>query len=320
MYGELTTHERLLLDTHVAQCPGCRAAMTQLRTVTEAPVSPTPALDVNLLPRIHDALERQPRRAPWYVRKPVIICCMALMIAGAYAIASGMFAHTPPSGDVVAEAVVGTPVQMALTEAEALVGLRDYPRAYAVLSEAVAAHPADAYAGEAQARLAGIAYSDLKWYPEAYEAYGALARKYPALAKEAVAVERRDVLAEARVQDYAPLYALDAARRNEADQFAQLEQVVARYPKTFVAGAAASDMARIAAGASSDALAAMEMAKSRCTNAIAVARLNVEIGHIYLRQRHDPERAKAIYQEAADSANPDVAELAKGALARLEAK
>ena len=51
----------------------------------------------------------------------------------------------------------------------------------------------------------------------------------------------RDMLAEAREQDYAPLYALDAARRNDVDQFARLEQVVARYPKTFVASAAAED-------------------------------------------------------------------------------
>jgi hypothetical protein len=134
---------------------------------------------------------------------------------------------------------------------------------------------------------------------------------------------RRDVLTESRNKDFAPLYALDAARRQSGpDRFAQLEHVVSLYPATFVATLAASDMCRNISGDAGlsgteqasaqpqNRLAALEQAKSRCGDPVAVAQLNLEIGNVYWNQLQNPALAVQHYDLAAKSGNATLARLA----------
>ncbi len=321
LYGDLAPQDQRELDEHLEQCQGCRQAAQSLTPLAQAPVSQTPSLEVNLLTGVHARLRDRLHHRPWYITKPAWVSAFVLVLTAALALLVGNFIPTQNAAPVLSEvpAAVKTPVLVALADAENLCEARQFPRAYAVLREAIKSHPNDEYAGEAQARMADIAYEDLKWYQEAFDAYEILARHYPALAKEPVSVERRDILAEAREYDYAPLYALDTARRNESDQFAQLEKIVARYPQTFVASTAANEMAVLAAGdQSATRLAAMEDAKKQCTDPVAVARLELEIGHIYLRELNNPAKAKEIYTEAAANPSPVIAQLAKAGLSQLQ--
>jgi tetratricopeptide (TPR) repeat protein len=216
-------------------------------------------------------------------------------------------------------------VEQAVEDAMALKEKRDYPAAYRVLKSALETYPQDSAAGQAQRLRAELAFAHLHWYPEAYEDYKTLAESYKVVFRSSVeSVTRLDLLAEARAQDYASLYALDAARRDAENTFAQLEQVIARYPGTFVASAAAEDMARLAVrevpaeevGGGREVL-AMERARDRCTNPVAWAQLSLELGHIYCREMNAPGKARELYDEAAESEIPVLAQLAKRSLAEL---
>jgi hypothetical protein len=223
-------------------------------------------------------------------------------------------------------AAVRSEAEKAIEDATALGEKRDYPAAYRALKGAVETYPEDGAAGEAQRLRAELAFAHLHWYPEAYEDYQTLAESYPAVFRSSVeSVTRRDLLAEAREQDYASLHALDAARRHAEAPFAQLEQVIARYPATFVASAAAEDLARLAArevpAEEEEAgrhVLAMERARDRCTNPVAWAQLSLELGHIYCREMNAPGKAHECYNEAAESENPVLAQLARRSMAELE--
>jgi len=215
-------------------------------------------------------------------------------------------------------------VQCALTEADRLARYHDYTNAYRTLKQSVEESPDDPLAGDAQLRRADIAFSLLRWYPEACEDYELLADRYPAVFVNSVeSIRRRDLLAEARERDYASLHALDAALRSSDNQFAQLERVIGRYPGTFVASSAAEDMARLvavedaAAGEASARLAAMERARDRCTNVIAKRQLNLEVGHIYQREMNDPAKAVECYNEVIENDNAVLAQLARQSLAEV---
>jgi hypothetical protein len=170
--------------------------------------------------------------------------------------------------------------------------------------------------------LADLAYSDLKWYPEAYDAYETVVKLDPKLYTEnAEVIARRNLLAEAREGDYAPLHVLDAAHRN-VDPFPQLEQVVAKFPGGLIAAVAANDMAQIAAKDLPETdrrhVAAMEHARDKCKDTLAIARLNLELGHLYLKEMNNPEKARDVYAAAAQCPNASLAQLAANSLASLK--
>jgi hypothetical protein len=98
---------------------------------------------------------------------------------------------------------------------------------------------------------------------------------------------------------------------------------VAKYPGTLVASLAAEDMARQTLGEGSgctgeEHVAAMERAKGRCTHPVAIARLKLEIGHIYMRELNDAAKARSFYAEVANFEDKALAKLAEGSLAALE--
>jgi hypothetical protein len=309
----------------LASCPACRIEAESLaRLTTRIPVS-HPQLDRDLLPQLRRRLEEDKPYSPKLVWRVAFAAAVAtvLVVAGI----SVLYTYKPIPNAGQSQVAEASPVEHSIERANALMSARDYVAAYRLLGETVATHPNDASAGQAQRLHADIAFAQLQWYPEAHEDYEGLAKNYPALFRTNPdnCITRRDLLAEARVDDYAPLYALDAARRASGDKFAQLEKVVTRYQKAlFVTALAAEEMARVvarelpAADGQNQHVAAMECARDRCTDPAATARLNLEIGHIYLRELNEPEKARNLYDEVANSANATLADLARESLAELE--
>ena len=327
VYDDLNDQERTLLDGHLASCAACRAEAEALENLAARIPDPNPRLDVDLVPILRRRLAETGMGPPRRVWRYALTAAASIVVIAAISYGvSGYLTIQDRAQPLVATSGASStsPMGGALNEAARLAAGRDYPGAYRLLRQAVNATPDDPLAADAQERCAAIAFAELRWYPEAYTAYSSLAQRYPAAyPARPESIERLELLAEARANDYAALYALDAARRGMGDQFAEYERVIARYPATFVAHLAASDMAGLvardapAAEAGHGGLAAMEYARERCTDPVAVAQLKVEVGHIYWKEMNNPEKARDLYNEVAASGNTVLARLAKDSLANL---
>jgi len=323
VYNDLSQKELETLENHLGSCPSCRnQADTLDRLAKFIPVT-APALDQDLWPAIRRAVRRasernyRPLRLAWGAGLALGLC-----VAAAGAVTYGIYRTYDTDGATVV-AGVGVPLENDLAAVSNMIKEHDYVTAYRRLEKAIEANPESPLAIEAQVQLADLAYTKLNWYPEAYDAYDRLVRDHPASCPLTECISRHELLDEARALDYAPLYALDAARRAGDNSFSRLESVLARYPGTLVASLAAEDMARQSLDQGADPagqthLAAMECAKGRCSNPVAIARLKLEIGHIYVRELNDAAKARSFYADVANFEDKTLATLAEGSLAALE--
>ena len=323
VYNDLSQKESQTLQTHLDACESCRKQAAELNRLTAIIPVKTSPLDQDLWPAIRRAVRRSSERAysPLRISWGTSLA-LGLCVAAAGAVTYGAY-RTHATGDAAVIAGVGVPLENDLAAVSAMVNDHDYVRAYRRLEKAIQANPGSPLSVDAQVQLADLAYSKLNWYPEAYEAYGRLIRDHSVNFGMPECISRHELLDEAWALDYAPLYALDAARRAGDNSFGRLEAVVARYPGTLVASLAAEDMARQsfdagAAPAGEQHVAAMERAKGRCTNPVAIARLKLEIGHIYMRELKDTAKARSFYAEVANFDDKTLATLAEGSLAALE--
>lgn len=324
VYNDLPPEELRALNAHLDACPACRSESAGLQLFASRIPVAAPELDHDLWPAIRRDLRRSQRpsrpglRLGWSTAF-VFSTCLILVGGATYGV---IRTHTFSDAPVIAGRSV--PLENDLAAVAQMVEDHEYVAAYQRLDKAVRANAGSPLVGEAQLQLADLAYSRLNWYPEAFEAYDRIFREHPQLfSGRTECISRHELLHEARTFDYAPLYALDAARRAGDEAFAQLEAVVARYPDSLVAALAVEDMARqfvneVPEGDAKRHVLAMERAQECCTNPVAVARLKLEIGHIYVHELNDASKARSFYADVATFENKSLAELAEGSLAALE--
>jgi len=323
VYNDLSQKELQTLQEHLDSCTSCRSQAHALNRLAAFIPITAPVLDQNLWPAIRRTVRRasernyRPLRLAWRAGLALGLC-----VAAAGAVTYGLHRTYNTDGATVVTGA-GAPPENDLAAVSEMIKEHDYVAAYRQLEKALQANPGSPLAAEAQVQLADIAYSKLNWYPEAYEAYDRLVRDHSKFCSLTECISRHELLDEARTLDYAPLYALDAARRAGDNSFSRLESVLARYPGTLVASLAAEDMARQSLDQGADPagkthVAAMESAKGRCTNPVAIARLKLEIGHIYMRELNDAAKARSFYTEVANFEDKTLATLAEGSLAALE--
>ena len=340
LYDDLEAREQRALDEHLGVCAACRQEAGELGLVVAAIPSAAPKLGVDLLPAVRRRLEEMTNRLGWWQRRaPYVLAPARLAWAGlACVLAAGLLfygygmpgqtpsaepGHTPMVASTPVVPAQPSPVQNALVRAAGLSEDRDYVGAYTILAQAVEAHPDDPSAGHAQMECGDIAFSQLRWYPEAFEAYEMLAALYPrTYTRSPGSVNRRELLTEARETDYASLHKLDYARRC-AEPFQELEKVVARYPATYVASLAAEGMVKTLEEKTLDDDAtlcqapAMQRARDLCTHPIAIAQLTIELGNVYSRECDDDGKARDEYLKVLDGDNMVLARLAEDSLAGL---
>lgn len=318
VYGDVTESERARLDAHLVTCAHCRDQQAAFAALTDAIPVTAAALDRDLVPAIRSAAA--PARRPRELRLAWTGLAAAAALIAIVAVPYIRTQYHPVLAPAPAANVGLTPIEQAIGAADQMADQRDFASAYKILKKAVETHPDDSAAAEAQCRRASMAFAELHWYAEALDDYESLAKQYPARFRDdPEAIARRDLLAEARTHDFASLYALDTARRHSTDTFAQLEQVVGRYPGTFVASMAAQDMARLVTNTSPspDRAKAFMAARDRCTDPTARAQLSMELGHVYLKDLKEPLKASEQYRDAAASPNTVVAKLAAECLSRV---
>ncbi len=333
LYEPLSERDRRALDRAMQSDAALRKEYGSLRRLVNA-VPPAPVESIpNLLPLLRARLNAPARRNAgyrWAYAGAAAAVVVGLSLGTWYA---GRESITPGPIAALDSDAPNTLVSQALAEAEGLLAKQDMPAAYDVLRKALSRQPGDRRAGEAQWLVADCAFK-LKDYSEAYEACNRLFAEYRASLddnpdRRTLAINLRDLLAEARKVDYESLQAFDVAKRDRANTFGALENVAATYAKyqgteQYALGdLVAKEMAATVAAETgidintpAGTLAAYQGAHDRCTSPVAVALLDLKIGDAYLDPLNDPAAAKEHYQRAAE--NPVLASLATKALRRVE--
>jgi len=325
LYETLTDAEQAELNALLEAMPDLTKEVASVRAFVER----VPVEDVEfdgdlrsaVMAHLHD-------RREWHIP---ILPHWAITVAAFVLVATGVgywIAVHPPAAVApapTAESAAESPVGETLAESYALIGSRDFESAYARLAQAVDAHPADPVAAEACQRMADIAFDELQWYPEAFAGYDRLRHRYVEQFRAVPAnFTRLNLLDEQRGADnrYAGLRALDAARQR--NQFASLEDLAARNPATYLASAASTEMARIAAAdegfdASANPVRAMRTAQFRSRNPVAKSQLKLEVAHLLALSPDERGRAREMYEEVANGSVTTLAEAARKSLANFNA-
>ncbi len=327
-YEELDLQDREALDRALKRSKKLRAEAEALGVLVDLMPGGKVVLDGDIGPAVRAGIRIE--TVPLATRRihlVVSFAAFALVLAGVGYMISMQppVAHAPGVAEAPADSVeAATPVDAAMRQARALMLERKYPSAYVTLDGALEDVEDDAYAGEARQLMADLAYSELRWYPEALADYDILRVRHSAVFQSKPEnLLNLNLLDEARGRDgsYASLHRLDAARRGES--FDGLERLLVDYPATYVASLAADEMSRLSARLDGTGVGehsrvtAMESALARCTDPLARGQLKVEIGHLVSREMNGADRARTLYEEVAESESTALAELAQNSLARL---
>lgn len=321
MYEPLDAAERAELETLLGKMPDLHHEAQALRTLVNRIPTDAPAFDGDLRAVVMANLDRDPRRG-WLLLPHWAIALLAFVV-----VASGVayrIVVNPPDAVApgpIADARDASGVAAALAAAESLLASRDPAAAYARLAAAVDARPRDPETALACQRMADIAFDELKWYSEAFVGYDTLRHDYVEQFRAVPSnFTRLNLLDESRGvgDEYASLRALDRAAGDF--DFGSLANIVARRPATYIAAAAAFEMARVAAHdagvtTATDPIGAMQMASERATDPVVKLQLRLEIAHLLAAAPDGHAGAREIYEEIA---NGDITTLAEAARKSLE--
>ena len=325
-YEELSPIEREELNRLLEEQPALRAESDRLEKFVGGIASGPIAFTGDLRPAVMAELSRRPPRRAVFL--PHWVLAAAALVLVASGVAYWVVAHSPKA---VAPAITASngSAQVArspfMEEAEALVTARQFAQAYADYSKVIESAPRSADAGLACQKMAELALIELQWYPEAFAGYDKLRRDYAGQFRaDPNNFTRLNMLDEARgaTGDYASLRALDAARRD--GRVEDYEKILSKFPATYVASAAAGELATAVARAEGLApndyttVRALRMAQMRLKDPVAKAQIRIEVAHALRADPARVEEARRIYQELAAGQNTALSELAKKSLSAMD--
>ncbi len=312
LYETLEPDDNLALQSHLADCAACRAEHASLQAFV-GQLAPAPVeFQGELLPAIREEL-RQTGRQPWFSRWAQVLvgACIFVVVSRVLIAVNGPDKAKPENIARV------QPTDTSLAEARRLVAADDASGALKVLKAALDTAPHAAIAGELKLEVAELEYIHFHRYEAAYDAYKSVREVHPEAWTQSPGIvkERFDLLTEARDANFEPLYQIDNALKQGESGMPELEQVMARYPGRGVAQAAMETMVAMVDG---EGLGRVEAVRSRCTNPVALAQLDVRLGEGYCTGNLDSAKGKALLHAVADSPYAVPAQMAKDVLARLE--
>lgn len=313
LYETLEAADDDTLQAHLAACVSCRTELASLRALVGAMPAEPAVFQGDLLPAIREELRRNDSSA-WFRgwKRFGLGLAAAVILSSAFILTQGRHVEAPTD-----EVALRSTVDPTVAEARGLVASDNAAGALALLQDALATEPDARRAGMLQLEVADLEFSALRRYDAAYDAYNIVRDRYASAWTESSGIvkERFDLLTEAREANFEPLYQMDAAVKQGESGMPVLEQVMARYPGRGVAQAA---METMVAMSNVEGLGALEDVRSRCTNPVAVAQLDVRLGEGYCAGDLDPAKGKALLHAVAESPYEVPAQMAKDVLARLE--
>ena len=314
LYETLALADQSTLDAHLTECDACRAEYTSLQALVGA--MPTASVDFqgDLLPAIREELRRSAGRG-WFGGWKSYLAGACVVIAMAMWGIVGFGQNGSP--ETVAEAP--SVLEATLAEARSLVAANNPTGALTVLQTALAVPMDTTSTGALRLEVANLEYDAFRRYSAAYDAYRVVREEYAEAWSQSPGPikERFDLLLKAREANFEPLYQIDTAAKQGESGMPALEQVMARYPGRGVAQAA---METMVAMADVEGLAGLEDVRSRCTNPVVVAQLDVRLGEGYCTGALDPAKGRALLHAVAESPYEVPAQMAKDVLAKLEAE
>lgn len=312
LYETLVPADQSTLDSHLATCAACRAEYASLQAVVGAMPAESAVFQGDLLPAIRESLRRGSAQG-WFVGWKRYVGLVFVAIAACLSV----FVLLRPKESQETVANVPSKLDATLAEAQGLVAADNPTGALALLQTALETPLDAASAGVLQLEVANLEYVVFYRYDVAYDAYSVVRDRYPDTWSQSPGLvkERYDVLTEARDANFEPLYQIDAAVKQGESGMPALEQVMARYPGRGLAQVAMETMVALS---DVEGLGALEDVRSRCSNPVAVAQLDVRLGEGYCADNVDSEKGKALLHAVAQSPYEVPAQMAKDVLARLE--
>lgn len=301
------------LASHLAVCAACAEEQQNLRALVQAIPCESIPFAGDLRPALRARLleEGASRRVRFWPIGASALVAMTLVCIGTY-----LFVVT--NDDTPSQIQVATSeVDQLLSESQRLRAAGDFVAARGVLESGIATVGSGSDAGRLTLAMAEIECVDLHRYSESYDLYAQvrLAHSEVWAQSSGVVKERFDLLTEAREANFEPLYQIDAGRSMGEQGIPTLESVMARYPGRGLADTALTVMASMVGG---DGVQGYEQLKTRISNPIALAQVNVRLGEGYWTEMQDPSRGRQLLEGVAQGPHNIPAEMARGVLARLE--
>lgn len=330
-YEPLDPKEQSRLDKLCEKYPEMVKKQEEYVSLVEAFRLPTEELPFDLTARLHAQLERPAAKRQVRGTVYATVAAVAVLLISANLV---FFFSDGPAAIVEQEYGAQSPAPVPMTDtpeaklkaamdrARELVSENDLMGGAAVLEQAIETAPIAPYVGEALLQLGDIEYSCLQRYDRAYVTYDKLCQQYPEVFVTSQEGEMRyKLLAEARRENYSPLYKLDVARVHTTEAFPICEDIIVSYPDTMLANEALEEMYASVTGTYSkeemDKSDKLEFLRGHCSNPDVVAQIDLALGHYY-NDLNERELAKRCYQRAENSNHVVLVQRATEALARMK--
>lgn len=310
LYEALSESEQSELETHLAQCPRCAQEKESMAVLVGEIPTTSPAFSGDLLPAIREALREEAvsKREGRWTFLSFAASCVIFGVIGLYWFSGNTGAQLPSDER--------SPISLALEEAGLLSKSGKEVEARQVLENALAYHGDGPTAGVLYLEMASLEYTSFRRYEESYAIYSKVRDEYADIWAQCHGAlkDRYDLLTEARDSGYEALYAIDAARSLGEDGISRLETIMARNPGRAIAGEALQTMVAVI---EDDGVTGLEALRSRFTNPVAVAQLDVRLGEQYWQEENNPDRGRELLEAVVQGPHEVPAQMAAAVLARL---
>ena len=326
LYEPLSAEEQSVLDGHFESCSQCRKTAEELAALVAAIPCNDVAFEGDFRPVIEERIREHSNpvaafRKHWFAP---LCATMAVLIVAVGLWQGGAIGPqvAPSKPKIIAKGLSDSRLASYLEEADTKMASGDFTGALVPLRTAVAGFRGDPLSGEAQLKLAELQFIHLRRYADAYAAYEELRREYfDTFSASSESKLRFELLTEEREHNYAPLYALDAARDSTGDVFVALEELVAKNTGKIVAELAVTSMHELIMrediSSEYTIIEALEIVQARCSNPVAVDQVTWALGNSW-RAQDDPDKARSMFESVAESNTLALAQLGRQRLAEID--
>ncbi|MFP6583855.1 MAG: hypothetical protein VCD00_15045 [Candidatus Hydrogenedentota bacterium] len=301
LYESLHEFDANRLNEHVANCASCANEITALKKIVESIPAGSVAMNADLRPAIEAQIRSNTGRRLFGRRLGLISMAALLLIA----VPVGYIQFTAVDSNSSSDSQMTATLAAHPAQFTRLMEQDEFARAFVWLNEAMTTNPQTFETSENRIALARLAFDELKWYPEAYEAYSLMRSTFPeSFRNSGEDIRRFALLDEARVIDerFTLLHEWDRVQLD--GRAGTYGEYIQHYPGTLHASEAVEQMARLIAeksfvdNADENAFeAAMELALAQEENPIILAQFKLELGRYYWNEANQPEKARTLLEE-----------------------